>query len=370
MLKDTEYLNKRLYTPGPAEVPFPVLKEIIQHRTYHRSDEFKSLYKKLISQLKDILQTSYHISVLTSSGTGAMEAAIVNFCNKIDKIVYLNQGIFGRRWGSICKSFSLDPREVKIRTGNVVRSIDDIDFDILGVSVFLLTHVETSTGSVTDLKTLIQDIKTETDALIIVDAVSSVASIEFYMDKWGIDVAITASQKSLMNPPGLSIIAYNERAKNKMYNNGGGRFYFDLRKEFESFTKFSLTAWTPSIGLWYGLDKACSMILDETLENRWSRTRDTANFFREEAVRIGFKLFSQCPSDSVTALSVPDGVSSTELIKRLNQNHDMVISDGQDDLKGKIIRVSHMGNYKLEDFKLLIDALDIELKALMHICPR
>lgn len=365
MFRITEYSKTRLFTPGPTEVPLPILEEISKFRTYHRSHEFKNLYISLSHKLRDIFKTGNYISILTSSGTGAMEAAVVNFCFPDEKILYIDQGRFGQRWGLICKAHRLNTNAVKVEYGKVVSSFDDITTDLSKVQAILLTHVETSTSAITNIRKLAQEIRNRTDALIIVDGIASIGSVEFSMDEWGIDVAVTASQKGFMNPPGISVIAFNDKAKRKMDNNGSNRFYFDLKKELISFQDYGYTSWTPAVGLFYGLDKACSIILEEGLENHWGKISRNAEYFRDSSVKLGFKLFSGFPSDSVTALTMPGKLDSTGLIARLKEYHNVIIANGQGDLKGKIIRVSHMGNYELKDFEFLSDALGAELNKMM-----
>ncbi len=365
MFRITGNSNTRLFTPGPTEVPIPILEEIFKFRIHHRSSEFKNLYISLTAKLKEIFRTNHYLTVLTSSGTGAMEAVVVNFCSYKDKIIYLDQGKFGQRWGLICKANGIKSEAVKVKPGCVLDSFHDTNLDLSSAKVFLLTHVETSTGALTNIKKLIYEIRNETDALIAVDGIASIGSVEFNMDNWGVDIAITASQKGFMNPPGISVIAYNERAKAKMEQNKSNRFYFDLKKELDAFLSNGYTSWTPALGLFHGMDKASSIILEEGLENHWNKIKRLAKYFREAALKLGFKLFSDSLSDSVTALLLPDKLDSTVLISRLKDNHNVIIANGQGELKGKIIRVSHMGNYTLEDFKFLIDVMDKELSEMI-----
>ena len=152
-----------------------------------------------------------------------------------------------------------------------------------------------------------------------------------------------------------------------MSDNISDRFYFDLRKELDSYISKGYTSWTPAVGLFHGMNKACDLILEVGLEAHWNRIKSLAQYFRESSLKLGFELFSDYPSDSVTALQLPGGIDSSELIRKLKNNHNLLVANGQGDLKGKIIRVSHMGNYKLEDFSLLINALKIELDNMLNI---
>jgi aspartate aminotransferase-like enzyme len=329
-------------------VPQEVLKAAISSVTYHRSGDFKQFHCRLVEKLKKIFLTGQYLNILTSSGTGAMEAAVVNFCSPGDEALFLNQGKFGARWGAICRAYGVNASEILTEYGNAPQIIDLKKTDISRFDAVFLTHSETSTATVTGIKEISQFIRAGSDALIIVDAITSVGAIEFMMDDWGIDVAVSASQKGLMTQPGLSVIAYSQRAKEKMTGNKAQRFYFDLRKESKSF-ETGLTTWTPAVGLFYALDKACDILLDEGLENKWRRVAEMAGYFRTESVKNGCRIFSNSPSDSLTAITLPDNVPTGKLVEALREKHGIQIANGQDELKDKIARISHMGDLGLED---------------------
>jgi len=345
-------------------VPETVWSSIISQKTYHRSDEFRQMFKGLKEKLRKLFLTEYEIVVLTCSGTGAMETSVVNFCNKKDKVLYVNQGKFGNRWGEICKTYDIQTDELYIRPGYAPQIKDIESYDLEKYNAVFLTHSETSTATLTDIKTLSNYIHEKTNALVIVDSITSVCAIEFRMDEWGVDVAVSASQKGFMCPPGLSIVAFNEKAKEKLGNTDVSRYYFDLRKELES-GKNNLTSWTPSIPLFYGLDTASEMILSEGLENRWNRTSRSAGYFRDESVKLGFSIYSHNPTDSLTALTLPNNLKSDLFIRSLHEQYGVFISNGQGELRNKIIRVSHMGNLELDDFKALIETFQKQLSELL-----
>ncbi len=350
-------LTKKIFTPGPTQVHPDVLKATIQHDTYHRSQDFRVFYKALNSKLKNIFKTEQYLHVLTTSGTGALEAAVINFCRPGDNILYINQGRFGARWGAICRAYGLNAAELHIDYGKAANISDLENVNFQNISAVFLTHTETSTATLTDIKTLTEYIKSKSDALVVVDAVTSVGAIEFRMDDWTIDVAVSASQKGLMTQPGIAIIAYSETAKSRMMDNPMPRFFFDLRKELKSMEDDSLTTWTPAVGIFYGVDKACDIILAEGLENKWKRTHEIAEYFRSSSVENGFGLFSSHPSDSLTAITLPDGIPTGKLIKAMKDNYSVQIANGQAEMKEKIARFSHMGDLELNDFKELNELL-------------
>jgi len=342
-------LTKKIFTPGPTQVHPDVLKATISFDTYHRSSEFKTFHRGLLEKLKKIFLTEQNINVLTTSGTGGMEAAVVNFLSPGDKVLVFNQGRFGARWSSICKTYGFDVSELSCDYGETIKIEQLKNADLGKINAVLLTHSETSTATLTDIKEISKYVKSSSNAIVIVDAITSVGAIEFRMDEWQIDVAVSASQKGLMTQPGIAIIAYSNKAKDKMFNNSTSRFFFDLRKELKSLNE-ELTTWTPAVGLFYGIDKACDIILNAGLENKWKRTAEMASYFRNESVKNGFGIFSKYPTDSLTAITLPNAIPSGKLIKRLKDNHGIQTANGQDVMKDKIVRFSHMGDLELSDF--------------------
>lgn len=357
-------LTKKIFTPGPTQVHPEVLKATISHDTYHRSQAFKEFHMGLLGKLKKLFKTEQYINILTTSGTGAMEAAVLNFCAPGEKILFLHQGRFGARWGAIAKAHGLNANGYDITYGDSIKPEQYSELDLDGVAAVLITHVETSTATLTDIASLAKHIHENSDALVIVDAVTSVGAVEFRMDEWGIDVAVSASQKGLMTQPGIAIIAYNERAMKKMADNPMPRFFFDLRKEAKSVKEENLTMWTPAVGIFYGVDKACDIILEHGLENRWKHTKELADYFRNVSIENGFGIFSKSPADSLTAITLPDGIPTGNLIKPMREKYDVRMANGQAELRDKIARVSHMGDLELSDMKELNELLKKEYEAL------
>ncbi|HWA05565.1 MAG TPA: alanine--glyoxylate aminotransferase family protein [Ignavibacteria bacterium] len=358
-------LKKKIFTPGPTQVHPDVLKATIAYDTYHRSPAFKAFHSGLIAKLSQIFKTSQNINILTTSGTGSLDTAVTNFCEPGSNVLFINQGRFGARWGAICRAYNINAVELPIEYGKAAEVSDLEDVNLSNVSAVLLTHTETSTASLTDIKKLTEYIKSKSDALVIVDAVTSVGAIEFRFDDWHLDVAVSASQKGLMTQPGLAIIAYSEKAREKMESNPMPRFFFDLRKEYRSVKEDGVTMWTPAVGLFYGLDKACDIILSEGIENRWKRTNQIAEYFRSESLKNGFGLFSSSPSDALTAITLPHNIPTGKLIKAMKENHGVHMANGQAEMKEKIARISHMGDLELDDFVELNKLLLAEFKKLI-----
>ncbi len=355
-------LTKKIFTPGPTQVHPDVLKATISFDTYHRSQDFRAFHRELNAKLKHIFQTSQNLNILTTSGTGALESAVLNFCNPGENVLFINQGRFGARWGAICNAYNLNAVELYIEYGKSANIADLETVNFSTISTVFLTHTETSTATLSDIQVLTAYIKSKSDVLVIVDAVTSVGAIEFKMDDWNIDVAVSASQKGLMTQPGIAIIAYSEKAKAKMMDNPMPRYFFDLRKELKSFVEDGLTMWTPAVGLLYGVDKACDIILNEGLENKWSRTHEIAEYFRNSSISNGFGIFSSNPSDSLTAITLPGNIPTGKLIKSMKDSYGVHIANGQAEMKDKIARFSHMGDLEINDFKELNELLVKEFK--------
>ncbi len=354
-------LKKKIFTPGPTQVHPEVLKATISSDAYHRSIEFREFHSKLLSNLKKIFLTNQNINILTTSGTGGLEAAVLNFCKPSDNVLFINQGRFGARWGSIAKAHGFKTSELTIPYGEAATIEDLAKIDLQNVNAVLLTHSETSTATLTDIAALTAQIKKNSDAIVIADAVTSVGAIEFRMDEWKVDVTVSASQKGFMTQPGLAMIAYNDKAKELMLSNPSRRFFFDLRKEVES-QKDNYTTWTPAVGLFFGLGKACDIILAEGMENVWKKTHEMAEYFRKGSLKNGLGIFSKSPTDSLTAITLPDNVPTGVLIKRMKENYGVQIANGQAELKDKIARFSHMGDLELADFELLNELLRKEFE--------
>lgn len=304
------------------------------------------------------------MNVLTTSGTGAMEAAVVNFCSPGADSLFLNQGRFGARWGAICKTYGIKTDEISVPDGEAV-TIDQLSrVDLSKYSAVFLTQSETSTATLSDINSLSSYIKSNSDALVIVDSISSIGTIEFRMDDWNIDVAVSASQKGFMTPPGLAVIAYSLNAQNIMQANTMPRYFFSLNKELEAQKTF-LTSWTPAVGLMYGIDKACDIMLKEGIENRWKKVNKMADFFRNECKKTGFGIFSKNPANSLTAFTFPDDIPTGKLISALREKYGIQIANGQAQLKDKIARVSHMGDINLNDTAELMKIINSEYKNLI-----
>jgi aspartate aminotransferase-like enzyme len=334
-----------LFTPGPAEVPPRVLKALSEPIIHHRSQDFREIFFEVREKLKKLFKTKQDVIVFASSGTGAMEAAVVNFFCKGDKVIVVNGGKFGERWTQICKTYGLDVYEIKVEWGYAVEP-DDVkkvlekNGNVKGV---FIQGCETSTGVEHPIKEIAKIIR-ETrgdDTLFVVDGITAVGVFDVDMDGWGIDILLTGSQKALMLPPGLSMISASERAFKFMEKSDLPKFYFNIKKEMKA-QREGETAYTPAISLIKGLRESLRMIIDEEgLENVFARHKKLASILRNMVEGLGLKIFAKRPAPGLTTIEI----DNAEEIRKKMRELGAWVAGGQDKLKGKIIRIAHMGYY-------------------------
>lgn len=361
-------MRHHLFTPGPTPIPEEVARALAQPILHHRQEPFKEIFRKVSENLKYVFHTNADVLTLTSSGTGAMEAAVTNLLSQYDSALYVNGGKFGERWGDILRKYGLSPIEIKIEWGKAVQAemLEEYLKKCPETKAVFLTHSETSTGTAIDLKRIAETIRKCSDALIVVDGISSVGGLELRMDEWGLDVVLTGSQKGLMLPPGLAFIALSDRAWRAVGSSTLPKFYFDLQKARKALAG-AQTPWTPAISLIVGLDLVLEMIRNEGIENVWSRHARLAQALRQGSAALGLRTFSESPSNSVTALSVPESIDAEALRSVLRKKHGVIVAGGQDHLKGKVIRVAHLGYFNELDIIIAISALGLALKECLNV---
>ena len=353
-----------LMTPGPSPVPLFVRESLAQEIMHHRTSEFKEILKEAHSGLKSVFCTENPVLILSSSGTGAMEAAVSNLFSKGDKVLAIGGGKFGERWAEIAKAFALDVVELNIEWGSapsadeLIKILDENE-NIKGV---LTTLCETSTATVFDIEKIAK-ITSEKNMLLVVDAISGLGQDILLTDQWGVDVVVSGSQKGFMLPPGLSFISLSKRAQSAMANSDLPKYYFDLKKALKSHAKDD-TPYTSAVSLVVGLATALNAINKEGLEARWKKFSKMAEATREAAKALGLKVFSQQPSDSVTAIISPENIKSSDIIKALRSEYGLSIAGGQAEFKDKIFRIAHMGWISEKD---LIECFSLLERVLVNL---
>jgi len=358
-------IKKRLLTPGPTMVPERVLEALSRPTLYHRSPEFKEVFLETRQLLKRVLRTEGEVLILTSSGTGAMEAAVSNLFNPGDSAVVIVGGKFGQRWQELCQTYGVNPVVVEVEWGKSVK-VEEVKRAIEenpGVKGVLVQICETSTGTVHDVRAIGELLKGYDDVLLIADGITAYGVYDIPTDQWGIDVAITGSQKALMTPPGLAVISLNGKAQERLEKVRDRSYYFNLRKEIKQQSK-GQTAYTTATNLVVALNEALKMIDEEGLENVAKRHQILAEATREGVKALGLELLSENPANGVTAVKVPAGIDGQEIVRVAREEFGVTIAGGQEHLKGKIFRLSHMGYVDMFDVLTGLEVTEFALKKL------
>ena len=355
-----------LLTPGPTPVPEDVLEAMARPMIHHRHEPFRAVLEKVRQDLKYLFQTKNEVLILGSTGTGAMEGAVSNLLSRGDKAIVVRGGKFGERWGEICEAYGVHPIPVDVEWGNAVdagqvRTALDQAPDARAV---FLQASETSTGVKHPVREIADLVALRENTVIVVDAITALGVFDIPTDAWKLDVVVTGSQKALMLPPGLAFACLSEKAWRFTKESDLPKYYFDFTKERKNLEK-NQTAYTSSVSLIMGLEVSLERIKREGLQNVFARTEKLARATREGAKALGLELFAQgSPSEACTAIKVPEGIDGTKIPTLIRENHGVAIAGGQDRLKGKIVRISHMGYVNTYDILSGLAALEFVLKEL------
>ena len=356
-------MNLRI--PGPIPVPDDILQILSRQMINHRGPEFKELLYRVTERLKTVFATENDMFILSSSGTGGMEAAISNTLSVGDKVICASIGSFGNRFGEIAKRFGANVEMVNFEPGTSINIevLEKALNDHKNVKAVLVTHNETNTGVTNNLKQVAKIVKKDPSRLLLVDGISSVCSIPLQTDEWECDVVVSASQKGWMLPPGLAFISFSPLAWKFNSVSDMPRFYFDLI-QYKSYYEKGQPPWTPALSIIFALDKALEQIIDEGMENVYSRHSSIANQVRNGIKAIGLSLFPDISvaSNTVTAVKSPDGLDADILRKQVQQDHDVVLAGGYGPQQGKIFRIGHLGYVKPKEIDETIDAINLTLK--------
>jgi len=352
MIKMDKYL--KLMTPGPTNVPEIVRRATAKPILHHRTPEFTKIFEDFTENLKYVFKTKNDVITLTSSGTGGMEASVCNFFSSGDKVIVCNNGKFGERFVEICKKYGLEVVEIKYEYGEATNPDDvkeKLDENVKGVFV---TQSETSTGICNDIATISKIVHENSEALLIVDSISSLGANDIRTDEWGLDVVITGSQKALMGPPGLCFISVSSKAW-EFYKPENPKYYFDLKNYKE---KFPQTPYTPAISMIVGMNESLKMIRNIGIDAFIKRHKIFADKLRKGIVELGLELFpkSGLNNNGLVVVKSPEGVDSKNIIDELKK-YGYLIANGQGELKGKIFRISTMGDINENDINNVINAL-------------
>ena len=353
-------MKRRLLTPGPTPVPEETLLELAKPVVYHRTPEVRKLLGEVVEDLKYVYQTASAVIPLTCSGTGGLEAALVNSVTQGSKVICLSAGRFGERWRSICKAFGIEAVAVTAPYGQAVQpeQLERALAQHPDAVAVCATLSETSTGVAHDIAAFGR-LTAQSPALLLVDAISSLGVMECRTDDWHIDLCVTGSQKALMLPPGLAFVSVSDRAWKQIEKNSTPRtFYFDLKKARAQLETCD-TPFTPAHTLLAALKVSLKRIRAEGIEQIWARQALNARAARTGFQAMGLELFASRPTDGLTVVRVPEEIDGVVLLNKLEKQYGLKLAGGQDHLKGKIIRLAHMGY--IDQFDVLSALAGVEL---------
>lgn len=356
-----------LRIPGPTPVPQDILDAVGHPMVNHRGREFASLMHRVAGRLKDFFLTKNDVMILSTSGTGGMESAVVNTLSPGDKVLAVSIGSFGERFAAIAEAYGADVTVLPYEWGQAARPEDvrrALQQDS-GIKAVLVTHNETSTGVTNPLEEIAAAVRAS-DKPLLVDAVSSLGAIPLDMDGWGLDAVVTGSQKGWMVPPGLAFAALSERGWKAHETARMPRFYFDLGKHRDALPK-GQTPFTPTLPVFFGLDIALERMEVEGLERIFARHARIGRMVRDGVKALGLKLFCEderYASNTVTAVKCPEGVEVAQLRNLLEDEFGVVLAGGQGKLSGKIFRIGHLGLVDEADIQNALEALEKALPKL------
>ncbi len=354
---------EELRIPGPTPLPSEVLQTLSRQMINHRGPEFGQMLNGVIANLKRLFQTKNDVFLLTGSGTGGLEAAIVNTLSPGDKVLSVSVGVFGERFAAIAEQFGAEVIPLRFEWGkaadaDAVRQALQAEPKIKAV---LVTHNETSTGVTNDLASISSVVK-KFDKLLLVDAISSLGSINLPVDEWQLDVAVTGSQKGWMAPPGLAMVSVSQEAWQANAQAKMPRFYWDFASA-KRYLEIKQTPWTPAVTTVFALSVSLEMMLREGLPNIIARHARVAKAARDGIKSLGLSLFAEegYASNTVTAIAASDGLDTKKMLQILREEHQIMLAGGQQRLDGKIFRIGHLGWVTEDDIKKVISALKVVL---------
>ncbi len=352
-----------LLAPGPTAVPAEALLAMAKPVFHHRTNRYRKIFQEVTENLKVVFQTKNDVLIFSSSGTGAMEASVINLLSPGDTAITVNAGKFGERWTGLCKAYGVKALEIKVPYGQVVdpQEIAKLLKENPSVKAVYTTLCETSTGVLTDIRAIGQIVK-NTPAVLVVDAISGLGADDLQTDAWGVDVVVSGSQKGLMIPPGLAFASVSPKAWELEAKSTIPKFYFSFKKAKKSLADWD-NPWTPPVTLVIGLRETLAMIIADGMPSVLKRHALLADAARAAVKALGLQLFSAIPANTVTTVAVPAGLDGVKIVKDMREEMGVTIAGGQgEEMKGKVFRIAHLG-YAVEfDVVTAISAVEMALK--------
>ncbi len=359
--------KQRLLTPGPTPLYPPALHAMMASDIHHRTEDFRTVYKSVLADLKEVMGGSGDVLLFASSGTGAMEASVSNLFSRGDKVIVCSAGKFGERWAEITKAYGLEVNVLKAEYGLVVTP-DRVEAALAAApdtkGVFVQAS-ETSTGAAHDVRAMGHAIS-KTPALFIVDAITGLGTMPLDIDGWGLDIVIGGSQKAFMVPPGVAFLSISQKAWKQSESATLPHYYFDFKKEKKSGAAGE-SSWTPSTALILALGEALKYVKEVGMANLIENAQLLARATRSAVQELGLELFAaKSPGASVTAVKAPRGMDSGVIVKEFRKRFGAIIANGQGSMKGQIFRIAHLGYFDFADLFGVIAGLEIILHANGH----
>ncbi len=355
-----------LLAPGPTPVPPEVLARMAEPVIHHRAPVYEKILAEVREGLKYLFQTKKEVLIFASSGTGAMEGAVTNTLSPGDKAIVVEGGKFGERWTNICKAYGVQTQVLSVEWGQPIDPAliaQALQADPSYKAVFTQA-TETSTGVLYPIKEMAEIVSRYPGTIMVVDAISHLGAVELPMDEWKLDLVVAGSQKAIMLPPGLSFAALSDKAWEFAGKSTLPKYYFDFKKELKNLVK-NQNAYTPAVSMIMGLAESLQGIRKEGLKNIFARHAQLARATREAMLALGLKLYApRAYSDAVTAVLAPPGVDGEKVVKGLRDRHNLTIAGGQDQAKGKIFRIAHMGYVDKFDVIMAVAAVEMTLQEL------
>ncbi len=355
-----------LLAPGPTPIPPEILLRMAEPIVHHRAPAYEKILQEVREGLKYLFQTKKEVLIFASSGTGAMEGAVTNTLCAGDKAIVVEGGKFGERWANICKAYGVKSLILPVEWGQAIEPalIAQALQEDPSIKAVFTQATETSTGVLYPIKEIAEIVSRYPGTIMVVDGISHLGAVELPMDEWKLDIVVAGSQKAMMLPPGLAFAALSDKAWEFVGKSTLPKYYFDFKKELKNLTQ-NQSAYTPAVSLVMGLAESLRKIKEEGLENIFARHAKLAKATREAMLALGLRLYApQAYSNALTAAVAPAGVDGQKVVKILRDKHNLTIAGGQDQAKGKIFRIAHMGYVDKSDIIMAVAAVEMTLKEL------
>ncbi len=355
-----------LLAPGPTPIPPEILLRMAEPIVHHRAPAYEKIMREVREGLKYLFQTKKEVLIFASSGTGAMEGAVTNTLCAGDKAIVVEGGKFGERWANICKAYGVKSLILPVEWGQAIEPalIAQALQEDPSIKAVFTQATETSTGVLYPIKEIAEIVSRYPGTIMVVDGISHLGAVELPMDEWKLDIVVAGSQKAMMLPPGLAFAALSDKAWEFVGKSTLPKYYFDFKKELKNLTQ-NQSAYTPAVSLVMGLAESLRKIKGEGLENIFARHAKLAKATREAMLALGLRLYApQAYSNALTAAVAPAGVDGQKVVKILRDKHNLTIAGGQDQAKGKIFRIAHMGYVDKSDIIMAVAAVEMTLKEL------